>query len=55
MVFHHPCTIRGCRGNDDPEGKIRISTDMRFYDKKDFNPGLADNRWMNAWSADDKL
>ena len=55
VVFHHPCTIHGSFGNDDPEGRIRLSTDLRFYDKKEFDRGLADNRWMNTWEAGDRL
>ena len=55
VVFHHPCTIHGSCGNDDPSGRIRLSTDLRFYDKKDFDAGRADNRWMNSWRVDDKL
>ncbi|KAI1619845.1 hypothetical protein EDD37DRAFT_660065 [Exophiala viscosa] len=55
VVFHHPCTIHGSCGNDDPSGRIRLSTDLRFYEKKDFEAGRADNRWMNHWRVDDKL
>ena len=55
VVFHHPCMIHGSCGNDDPSHRIRLSTDLRFYDKKVFDQGDADERWMDFWRVDDRL
>ncbi|KAL9109137.1 MAG: hypothetical protein Q9227_006228 [Pyrenula ochraceoflavens] len=55
VVFHHPCTIHTSCSNEDTEGRIRLSTDLRFYDKKDFDDGKADNRWMKIWTPGDGL
>ncbi|KAK3658296.1 hypothetical protein LTR22_008997 [Elasticomyces elasticus] len=55
VVFHHPSVIHGSCGNDDPQGRIRLSTDLRFYNKADFDQGAADNRWTKYWHVDDKL
>lgn len=38
-----------------PEGRIRLSTDLRFYDKKDWDGGRADERWMKVWEIGDGL
>ncbi|KAK5169901.1 uncharacterized protein LTR77_005879 [Saxophila tyrrhenica] len=55
VILHHPSMIHGSCGNDDPEGKIRLSTDLRFYDKADFDRGAADNRWTKYWHVNDQL
>ena len=55
VVFHHPCSVHASCSNEDPEGRIRLSTDLRFYDKKDFDEGKADNRWMKLWWPGDGL
>ena len=55
VVFHHPCSIHASCSNRDPEGRIRLSTDLRFYDKKDHDEGTADERWMKYWTMGDGL
>lgn len=55
VVFHHPCSVHASCSNEDPEGRIRLSTDLRFYDKKEYDEGKADNRWMKLWSPGDGL
>lgn len=55
VVFHLPSSIHSSCFNEDPEGKIRLSTDLRFYDKKDYDAGTADNRWMKLWKDGDGL
>ena len=55
VVFHHPTMVHGSVSNMDPDGKIRLSTDLRFYDKKDFDAGHADDRWMKYWTMGDGL
>jgi phytanoyl-CoA hydroxylase len=55
VVFHHPCSVHASCSNEDPEGRIRLSTDLRFYDKRDYDEGKADNRWMKLWSPGDGL
>jgi len=55
VVFHDPCILHGSLGNDDEQGRIRLSTDLRFYEKKAFDEGRADNRWMRRWTATDSL
>jgi phytanoyl-CoA hydroxylase len=55
VVFHHPCSVHASCSNEDPEGRIRLSTDLRFYDKKDWDWGRADERWMKVWEIGDGL
>lgn len=55
VVFHHPCRIHASCANEDPGGRIRLSTDLRFYSKKDFDEGRADERWMKLWTPGDGL
>jgi phytanoyl-CoA hydroxylase len=55
VVFHHPCSVHASCSNEDPEGRIRLSTDLRFYDKKDYDEGRADERWMKVWGPGDGL
>ncbi|KAF2239388.1 hypothetical protein EV356DRAFT_439303 [Viridothelium virens] len=51
VVFHNPYMIHGASKNEDPEGRIRLSTDLRFYEE-----GAAlDKRWMSIWRPDDGL
>ena len=52
MVFHNPYLLHGAAKNEDPLGRIRLSTDLRFYEE-----GAAlDERWMRqVWSPDDGL
>jgi phytanoyl-CoA hydroxylase len=51
VVFHDPYTIHTSTLNECPEGKIRLSTDLRFYrDGSDL-----DKRWMKFWTPGDGL
>lgn len=51
VVFHNPYLIHGAVKNQDPEGKIRLSTDLRFYE----DGAPLDERWMQIWRPDDGL
>lgn len=55
VVFHLPYTIHSAGGNEDPAGRIRLSTDLRFYDRKDYDAGRIDERWMKYWTPEDGL
>ncbi|OCK80634.1 hypothetical protein K432DRAFT_297285 [Lepidopterella palustris CBS 459.81] len=51
VVFHNPYLIHGACKNEDEQGRIRLSTDLRFYEE-----GAAlDERWMKFWTPDDGL
>lgn len=52
VVFHDPYSIHASGRNEDPENRIRLSTDLRFYEKED--PGI-DTRWYKLWSPGDGL
>jgi phytanoyl-CoA hydroxylase len=45
VVFHHPCMIHCSANNNDPEGRIRLATDLRFADKA----APHDERWANSY------
>lgn len=52
VVFHNPYLIHGAVKNEDPQGRIRLSTDLRFYEEG----SDLDARWMrNVWRPDDGL
>ncbi|PIA91751.1 hypothetical protein CB0940_09717 [Cercospora beticola] len=52
VVFHNPYMIHGAIKNDDPAGRIRLSTDLRFYEEG----SDLDTRWMRGvWTPDDGL
>ena len=55
VVFHLPHTIHTAVANDDRDGRIRLSTDLRFYSKKDVEAGTSDERWTKFWTPDDNL
>lgn len=55
VVFHLPYTIHTAVANDDPEDRIRLSTDLRFYSKKDVDAGTTDERWNKYWTPGDGL
>ena len=55
VVFHLPYSVHSAVANDDPGGSIRLSTDLRFYSKKDVEAGLSDERWTNYWTPGDNL
>ena len=51
VVFHDPYIIHASGKNEDARGRIRLSTDLRFYAK-----GAAmDHRWMEKWDPEDRL
>ena len=51
VVFHDPYTIHTSTMNQGRDGKIRLSTDLRFYrDGSDL-----DQRWMKYWNPGDGL
>ncbi|KAK4972543.1 hypothetical protein LTR66_011309 [Elasticomyces elasticus] len=52
VVFHNPYLIHGAAKNEDPLGRIRLSTDLRFYEEG----APLDERWMRSvWRPDDGL
>ncbi|EXJ55643.1 hypothetical protein A1O7_08572 [Cladophialophora yegresii CBS 114405] len=55
VVFHLPYTIHTAAANDDSGGRIRLSTDLRFYSKKDVDAGSTDERWNKFWTPGDGL
>ena len=52
VVFHDPFSIHASGRNEDLTGRIRLSTDLRFYEKDD--PGI-DQRWFKIWTPGDGL
>jgi ectoine hydroxylase-related dioxygenase (phytanoyl-CoA dioxygenase family) len=51
VVLHSPYMIHAATANDDPAGRIRLSTDIRYQKVRD----EIDVRWANHWSLDDML
>jgi len=51
VVFHNPYMIHGAVKNTDPQGRVRLSTDLRFYEEG----APLDTRWMDFWRPDDGL
>ena len=51
VVFHDPYTIHTSSFNEDPQNKIRLSTDLRFYEEGT----ELDKRWMKFWTPGDGL
>lgn len=52
VVFHNPYMIHGAVKNEDPLGRIRLGTDLRFYEEG----ADLDQRWMQSvWRPDDGL
>jgi ectoine hydroxylase-related dioxygenase (phytanoyl-CoA dioxygenase family) len=51
IVLHSPYMIHAATANDDPTGRIRLSTDIRYQNVRD----EIDARWANHWSLDDML
>jgi len=51
VVLHSPYMIHAATANDDPGGRIRLSTDIRYQNVRD----EIDARWANHWSLDDML
>ena len=51
VVFHTPWMIHAATQNEDEFGRIRLASDLRFYEK-----GAAiDERWMKLFTYDDGL
>jgi hypothetical protein len=53
VVFHYPCSMHASCSNQGEEARIRLSADLRFNSKKDWNVGRADERSMNSWGLGD--
>ena len=51
VVLHSPYTIHAATSNADPDGIMRLSTDIRFQNVAD----EVDARWSNHWTLDDML
>jgi phytanoyl-CoA hydroxylase len=51
VVFHNPYMVHGAAVNEDTKGRIRLSTDLRFYEE-----GMKmDERWMKVFEHTDGL
>ena len=51
IVFHNPYLVHGAVKNEDSLGRIRLSTDLRFYEEG----APLDERWMKLWKPNDGL
>lgn len=51
LIFHDPCAVHTATVEQSPERKIRLSTDLRFYEQ---GADLV-TRWMNIWFPGDGL
>ncbi len=51
VVLHSPYTIHAATSNADPDGTMRLSTDIRFQNVAD----EIDARWSNHWTLGDML
>lgn len=51
VVLHSPYMIHAATCNDDPRGRLRLSTDIRYQNVRD----EIDARWSNHWSLGDML
>ena len=51
MVIHSPYILHASTVNQDPAGRMRLSTDIRYQRVRD----PIDKRWNNHWSPDDNL
>lgn len=51
VVFHDPFMVHTATVNQSEQAKIRLSTDLRFYQKGDD----MDERWMSPWYPGDGL
>jgi phytanoyl-CoA hydroxylase len=51
VIFHNPYIVHGTTLNEDMFNRIRLSTDLRFYQE-----GTSlDERWLNVWVSTDGL
>lgn len=51
VVFHDPYTVHASSKNEGSDGRIRVSTDLRFYEEG----SSIDERWMKLWTPGDGL
>jgi hypothetical protein len=51
VVLHNQCMIHAATCTDNPAGRLRLSTDIRYQNVRD----EIDGRWANHWSLDDML
>ena len=51
VVFHSPWMIHASSRNEDAEGRIRLSSDVRFYEEG----ARVDARWTRNWFAGDGI
>ncbi|KAL8997802.1 MAG: hypothetical protein Q9188_006241 [Gyalolechia gomerana] len=51
VVFHNPWMIHAATKNEDELGRIRLASDLRFYEEG----AKLDHRWMRVWKHDDGL
>lgn len=51
MVVHSAYMIHAATDNKDPQGRLRLSTDIRYQNVRD----EIDARWANHWTLDDML
>lgn len=51
VVFHKPFMIHTATRNEDRAGRIRLSSDLRFYE----NGADLDRRWLKIWTHNDGL
>ncbi|KAL8709876.1 MAG: hypothetical protein Q9220_005492 [cf. Caloplaca sp. 1 TL-2023] len=51
VVFHTPHMIHSSTANEDEKGRIRLGSDLRFYEAG----APIDERWSKPWTNDDKL
>ncbi len=51
MVVHRAYMIHTATTNQNPHGRMRLSTDIRYQRRRD----EIDLRWQNPWSFDDML
>ena len=51
IMLHSPYMIHAATMNQDPKGRLRLSTDIRFQNVRD----EIDARWSNHWTLEDML
>lgn len=51
VVFHDPYIVHASSRNEGTDGRIRVSTDIRFYEEG----SDMDDRWMKVWTPGDGL
>ncbi|KAL8832907.1 MAG: hypothetical protein Q9170_004668, partial [Blastenia crenularia] len=49
VVFHNPWMVHAATKNEDTLGRIRLASDLRFYEEG----AKLDKRWMKVWRHDD--